>query len=114
MTRGWRMSGSSAAARLADGAPVKTGVSELLDHLDTLCLPRAIATSSGREAVERHLVPAGLYARFDAVIAAGDYARGKPHPDPFLAAAGRLGVDASLCLALEDSMPACAPRTRPG
>jgi len=30
-------------------------------------------------------------------------ARGKPNPDPFLTAAGRLGVAARDCLALEDS-----------
>jgi beta-phosphoglucomutase-like phosphatase (HAD superfamily) len=41
--------------------------------------------------------------RFHAVIAAGDYARGKPHPDPFLTAARRLGVAPADCLALEDS-----------
>jgi beta-phosphoglucomutase-like phosphatase (HAD superfamily) len=33
----------------------------------------------------------------------GDYAEGKPAPDPFLKAADRLGVDPRLCLALEDS-----------
>ena len=33
----------------------------------------------------------------------GDYARGKPNPDPFLVAAERLGVPPDDCLALEDS-----------
>jgi HAD superfamily hydrolase (TIGR01509 family) len=92
-----------ARARLAGGAPLKTGVVELLDRLDVVGLPRAIATSSSRGGVERHLGPAGLLARFNTVIAAGDYARGKPHPDPFLTAANRLGVPAASCLALEDS-----------
>ena len=32
-----------------------------------------------------------------------DCERGKPAPDPFLKAAGRLGVEPRLCLALEDS-----------
>jgi beta-phosphoglucomutase-like phosphatase (HAD superfamily) len=53
--------------------------------------------------VKRQLSPGGLLPRFQAVIAAGDYARGKPHPDPFLAAAERLGVKPEDCLALEDS-----------
>jgi HAD superfamily hydrolase (TIGR01509 family) len=92
-----------AHARLADGAPLKAGVVELLDRLDAIGLPRAIATSSSRAGVERHLRPAGLLDRFDAVIAAGDYAKGKPHPDPFLTAAARLGLKPELCLALEDS-----------
>ena len=37
------------------------------------------------------------------MIARGDYARGKPNPDPFLTAAERLGVAPADCLALEDS-----------
>jgi beta-phosphoglucomutase-like phosphatase (HAD superfamily) len=37
------------------------------------------------------------------VVAQGDYARGKPHPDPYIEAARRLGVAPELCLALEDS-----------
>jgi HAD superfamily hydrolase (TIGR01509 family) len=89
--------------RIEAGIPLKAGVAELLDWLDEAGLPRAIATSSHHGSVERHLGPAGLLRRFDAVIAAGDYARGKPHPDPFLAAAARLGVAPRDCLALEDS-----------
>ena len=50
-----------------------------------------------------HLGPSGILPRFQAVIARGDYARGKPHPDPFLTAAAALGVDPADCLALEDS-----------
>lgn len=92
-----------AHARLADGVPVKAGVEALLDVLETAGLPRAIATSSSHATVERHLRPAGLLRRFQAVIAAGDYAHGKPHPDPFLAAAWALEVDPADCLALEDS-----------
>jgi beta-phosphoglucomutase-like phosphatase (HAD superfamily) len=37
------------------------------------------------------------------VVAHGDYASGKPAPDPYLKAAERLGVAPVLCLALEDS-----------
>ena len=37
------------------------------------------------------------------LVAQGDYAAGKPAPDPFLRAAERLGVAPELCLALEDS-----------
>jgi HAD superfamily hydrolase (TIGR01509 family) len=82
---------------------LKAGVLELLDHLDAVGLPRAIATSSGHESVERHLRPNGVLDRFHAVVARGDYLNGKPSPDPFLAAARRLDVDPADCLALEDS-----------
>lgn len=85
------------------GVPLKAGVVELLDHLDAMPAPRAIATSSSHGAVQRTLGPSGILPRFQAVVAAGDYARGKPNPDPFLTAARRLGVDPESCLALEDS-----------
>jgi HAD superfamily hydrolase (TIGR01509 family) len=82
---------------------LKPGVLELLEFLDQLRLPRAIATSSSRTTVERHLAAHGLTDRFDATICRGDYEAGKPAPDPFLKAAERLGAEPRLCLALEDS-----------
>ena len=91
--------GMLAEERLA----LKPGVIELLDLLDALRLPRAIATSSSHATVQHHLTAHDLTGRFDAVAAAGDYAMGKPAPDPFLIAAARLGTDPTHCLALEDS-----------
>jgi HAD superfamily hydrolase (TIGR01509 family) len=82
---------------------MKAGVVEILDRLDLLGLPRAICTSSRPEAVAYNLALHGLAGRFDAVVAQGDYAHGKPAPDPYLAAAGRLGIPPARCLALEDS-----------
>ena len=37
------------------------------------------------------------------VVTASDVAQGKPHPDPFLLAAARLGVDPADCLVVEDA-----------
>lgn len=89
---------------VAENRPaMKPGVPELLDLLDQLRLPRAIATSSSRPTVERHLTAHGLTDRFDAIVCRGDYENGKPAPDPFLKAAERLGALPHLCLALEDS-----------
>src|SRR4029077_1617750 len=82
---------------------LKVGALELLDMLDQFRLPRAIATSSSRRTVERHLTAHNLMERFDAIVGRGDYENGKPAPDPFLKAAERLGVEPLLCLALEDS-----------
>ena len=92
-----------AHARIEVGVAVKAGVVELLDFLEAAGLPRAVATSSSHATVERQLGPSGLLGRFQAVVAAGDYERGKPSPDPFLVAAQRLGVEPAACLALEDS-----------
>lgn len=87
----------------AVGLPLKPGAIELLDMLDDLGLPRAIATSSTRGTVDANLLLHSLTDRFHGVVAHGDYANGKPAPDPFLKAAERLGVEPALCLALEDS-----------
>ncbi|MDO8380409.1 HAD family phosphatase [Phenylobacterium sp.] len=90
--------------RIAESGPaLKSGVTGLLDLLDQLGLPRAIATSSSRATVDRHLSAHGLAARFQQLVCRGDYENGKPAPDPFLKAAERLGVEPRLCLALEDS-----------
>lgn len=87
----------------AAGLPLKPGAIELLDLLDDLSLPRAIATSSTHATVQANLLLHRLTDRFNGVVARGDYANGKPAPDPFLKAAEHLGVAPSLCLALEDS-----------
>ena len=76
---------------------------EILDLLDERGLPRAIATSSSHNSVLSHLRAGDILHRFGAVIARGDYARGKPYPDPFLKAAEAIGVAPGDCLALEDS-----------
>ena len=84
---------------------LKTGVMEILDYLDARGVPRAIATSNSREAVERYLGRFDLLKRFHAVVANADVTRHKPYPDPYLEAARRLNVHPTLCLALEDSHP---------
>jgi HAD superfamily hydrolase (TIGR01509 family) len=92
----WLIAGSKLA--------LKPGALELLEVLDqSPRLPRAIATSSSRTTVERHLTSHSLMDRFDEIVCRGDYEMGKPAPDPFLKAAERLGVEPRLCLALEDT-----------
>jgi HAD superfamily hydrolase (TIGR01509 family) len=81
----------------------KPGAPELLDTLDALRMPRAICTSGTHAEVRRNLAACGLEGRFAFAVARGDYARGKPAPDPYLLAAERLGVPPAHCLALEDS-----------
>jgi HAD superfamily hydrolase (TIGR01509 family) len=88
---------------LAAGIALKAGVVEILDYLDAVGLPRAIATSSSLQAVNQSLGPHSLVERFHALITRDVQMRGKPHPDPFLLAAEALGVDPADCLALEDS-----------
>ncbi|KAA3514224.1 HAD family hydrolase [Agrobacterium rosae] len=91
------------AIQMADGVALKAGVIEILDLLDKLEIPRAIATSSGHESVNRHLGAFDLTRRFDHILARGDYAEPKPSPLPYLTAAKRLRFAPEDCLSLEDS-----------
>jgi HAD superfamily hydrolase (TIGR01509 family) len=82
---------------------LKPGVMELLDSLDGLEIPRAVATSTGRSIAESHLSGHGLLHRFSAVITIDECTQGKPHPEPYLNAARALSTAPSACWALEDS-----------
>lgn len=99
----WSASTAKFEALAETNLTLKAGASDLLDLLDQMNVPRAIATSSGRATVDHHLAKVGIAERFDAVIAYGDYTESKPHPAPYLAAANRLDVDPARCIALEDS-----------
>lgn len=66
-------------------------------------IPMAVASGGHRDLVERTLRALGIYELFASVIAAEDYERGKPHPDPFLVAAGQLRVSPPHCLVFEDT-----------
>ncbi|WP_232822096.1 HAD-IA family hydrolase [Desertihabitans aurantiacus] len=62
----------------------------------------AIATSCTRPLADVR-IEASAIPRPDVVVTVDDVERGKPHPDPFLTAARRLGVDPSRCLVVEDA-----------
>jgi HAD superfamily hydrolase (TIGR01509 family) len=69
-----------------------------------LSAPRAVASSSERDALAMKLGKTGLAPLFGAQVhSAEDVANAKPAPDLYLHAAARLGVDPALSLAIEDS-----------
>ena len=80
------------------------GFAEFLLQLDAFGLPRAVATSGGRERVEGTLKTFSLRNRFRAVVTGNDVARGKPDPSLFLAAAQALQVDPRCILVCEDAV----------
>jgi beta-phosphoglucomutase-like phosphatase (HAD superfamily) len=85
--------------------PVKTGLTDLLFHIESLCLPKGVGTSASRATAERCLSQAGVRDRFHTVVGSDEVQSGKPNPDIFLEVAMRLGTDPSRCLVLEDSEP---------
>ena len=84
-------------------APLKAGAVELMDALDEIALPFALATSSRRPWVDKHFSAHRLGTRFRAVVTRQDVIEGKPHPEPYLRASKLLGAEPQDVLALEDS-----------
>jgi HAD superfamily hydrolase (TIGR01509 family) len=89
-------------AAMEQGLNLKPGASELL-HETALHLPRVLVTSSGREGAHAKLAVAGLSSTFAHVVTVDDVTRAKPHPEPYLLAAAKLGVVPARCLVFEDS-----------
>ncbi len=63
----------------------------------------AVATAAPNGNIVFTLDGLDLRRHFDAVVGAADVARGKPHPDVFLAAAERCGVAPEHCIVFEDA-----------
>lgn len=80
-------------------------IPEVLAHIEDQHgrIPFAVVSGSTRDSVETSLGQLGLLDRFDAFVCAGDYAKGKPDPEPFLTAARKLGVEPKDCLVFEDA-----------
>src|SRR5258707_5044381 len=67
-------------------------------------IPRCIASSSSIDRLQLCLSVLALEAEFGSHVFSADMvARGKPYPDIFLFAAGKLGVRPDECLVIEDS-----------
>lgn len=84
------------------GVRIFDGVAETLERLHGI-LPMAIVTSSDREHFDRIHKQTELMRFFDFVLTAGEYAHHKPHPEPYLAAASRIGAAPDRCLVIEDT-----------
>ena len=78
------------------------GALALLDELAAAGVPAALVSASPRHVVDIVLDALGRH-RFAVTVAAGETPRTKPAPDPYLAAAGALGVDPAHCVAVEDT-----------
>jgi HAD superfamily hydrolase (TIGR01509 family) len=65
--------------------------------------PLGLASSSNREVIDLVLELSRLGDYFEATVASEEVSRGKPAPDVYLEAASRLGVEATACIAIEDS-----------
>ena len=88
--------------RVRDELPWRPGAADLLAACVDADIPCALVTMSWRRFADAVLdtVPSGS---FRLTITGDEVAHGKPHPEPYLAAAASLGVDAAHTVAIEDS-----------
>ncbi|HSP60404.1 MAG TPA: HAD family phosphatase [Ornithinimicrobium sp.] len=104
---------SGVAARMRTELPWRPGAAELLTELRRHGVPCALVTMSWTALADvllEHL-PSGTFA---AVVTGDQVERGKPHPDPYLEAAHRLGVEPRDCVAVEDSPTGATSATTAG
>ena len=88
---------------LRRGVTWRPGARELLTELAASGVPTALVSASFRvlvDAVCSHLSA----APFTVTVAGDEVRRGKPHPEPYLTACARLGVEPGRVVVLEDSV----------
>ncbi len=90
------------------------GLFELFDALESIGIPKAVATSSSRNVVFACLDRYSLRPRLQFVLTAEDVTNGKPHPEVYQKAASRLGVAPAEMAVLEDSQNGCVSAASAG
>lgn len=100
-------------ARTREHLPWRPGARELLEECVAAGVPCALVTMSWTDfaGVLVEAMPAGTFAT---VVTGDQVEQGKPHPEAYLEAARRLGVDPSACVAIEDSPTGVASSTAAG
>lgn len=83
--------------------PVKQGLYVLLEYLKNENAKLAVASSSPRWEVEKHLTDAGIIGCFSAIVCGDMVEKSKPAPDIYLKACEMLSENPEECFALEDS-----------
>ena len=86
-----------------NGIPIKKGLIELLDLLESKQLRKAVASSTEQPYVNQRLKATNLFHRFDAVVSGSEVEKIKPDPALFLEAARLISSDPKRCLVLEDT-----------
>ena len=94
--------------RAVEGAPA------FIEHLARRGIPRAVGTSASRMDVERMLEGVGLRRHFEVVVTSEDVRLGKPDPEVYVLAAGRLGAAPRDCVVFEDSVVGIQAARRAG
>jgi HAD superfamily hydrolase (TIGR01509 family) len=79
------------------------GVMPLVDRLHQRGYLLGLASSGDRRKVAFSMQALHLYGAFQTVVTGDDVHHSKPHPEIYLTAAQRLGVQPTACVAIEDA-----------
>lgn len=79
------------------------GVMPLIDRLRQRGYRLALASSGDRRKVAFSIQALCLNGVFETVVTGDDVSHSKPHPEIYLTAAQRLGVNPAVCVAIEDA-----------
>lgn len=102
-------------ARYQRGLKVIPGAIELLDQLARNGIAYCVASGGSYKRLNFALDVTGLMSRFEGrAFSTESVSRGKPEPDIFLFAAGRLGVGPKDCLVVEDAVAGVRAATTAG
>jgi HAD superfamily hydrolase (TIGR01509 family) len=89
-------------AQVQQRVPWRPGARELLAELGSLGVPSLLVTMSWRSLADTVVsqLPAGAFSE---LVTGDEVSHGKPHPEPYLAAARLVGAEPHECVAIEDS-----------
>ena len=90
------------------------GVLKLITSLKEHGFKIAIASSAPMENIQLITRSLKIDNHFDAIISGWEVTKGKPHPQTFLLAAEKLGVEAENCIVIEDAISGVAASKRAG
>lgn len=92
-----------AALRDAPTLPAMPGAVAAINALHAAGYPLAVTSSGIREYIMLVLDRLGITDRFAVIITGADVTHGKPHPEPYLVTAERLGLPPAACVVFEDA-----------
>ena len=96
------------------GIDIKPHVEDTLRFLKEHGVKIALATSTARTRAQQRLDSVGIAGYFDEKVCGDEITHGKPEPDIYLKACGKLGVNPDEAVAVEDSVNGIISASRAG
>ena len=104
----WETAVSDAYVNLIASVHWRSGALEMVERVKAAGIPQACVSNSSRAVVAANMARMDRPDALAFALCRDDVLKGKPHPEPYLTAARRLGVAPAKCLVVEDSPPGAA------